>query len=101
MVKWADFLISAVRYDEDRSRIVQVRVYDDLGDKVGNARISSRIDVVNSIKQGKTYVTILENQDGSWRKGQEVGIVKMEGEEFIRTDRNSVAKDNLENLPEF
>lgn len=37
MAKWADYLISVVRYDEDHERIVKVRVHEDIGDKVGVA----------------------------------------------------------------
>ena len=101
MVKWADFLISAVRYSADETHIETVRVHKDLGESVGSAKVSSRIDVVNNIKSGLAYLTILKSADGDWRKGQEVHIIEVGNEEFIRTDKNSVARDNLENLPEF
>ena len=101
MAKWADLLISAVRYSADETHIEMVRVHEDLGENVGSPKVSSRTDVVNNIKSGLTYLTILKTAEGNWRKGQEVHTIKVGNEEFIRTDKNSVAKDNLENLPEF
>lgn len=101
MAKWVDLLISAARYRTDETRIETVRVHEDLGENVGSPKASSRTDVVNNIKSGPTYLTILKNAEGNWRKGQEVHTVKVGNEEFIRTDKNSEAKDNLGNLPEF
>jgi len=101
MAKWADLLISAVRYSADETHIEKVRVHEDLGEQVGSPKISSRTDVVSNIKNRLTYMTIVKNAKGNWRKGQEVHTIRVGNEEFIRTDKNSVAKDNLENLPEF
>ena len=101
MDKWADFLISAVRYSADDTHIERVRVHEDLGDKVsGSPTESLRTEVVKNIKNGKTYVTIFKSQAG-WNKGQDVHIIKVGNEEFIRTDKNQTARDNLENLPTF
>ena len=101
MAKWADLLISAVRYNADKTRIEGVRVRKDLGDKIGPANESTRAAVVKNIKNGVSYMTILKGKDGKWNKGQEVHIIKVKNEEFIRTDKNAVASDNLGNLPEF
>lgn len=100
MAKWADFLISAVRYSADGTHIERVRVHEDLGDKVGSAKESLRTEVVRNIKSGKTYVTIFKSQN-EWNKGQDVHRIKVGNEEFIRTDKNQKARDNLENLPTF
>jgi hypothetical protein len=100
MAKWADFLISAVRYSADGTHIERVRVHEDLGDKVGSAKESSRTEVVENIKSGKSYITILKGQKG-WKKGQDVHIITVQNKEFIRTDKNQIASDNLENLPTF
>jgi len=100
MEKWADFLISAVRYSADGTHIEKVRVHEDKGDTVGSPSESLRTEVVNNIKNGKTYVTIFKEQD-KWKKGQDVHIIKVGNEEFIRTDKNQIARDNLENLLTF
>lgn len=101
MAKWADFLISAVRYSADETHIERVRVREDLGDKVGRIpKEFLRAEVVKNIKSGKTYVTIFRSQN-EWKKGQDVHIIKVGNEEFMRTDKNQKARDNLENLPTF
>lgn len=100
MEKWADFLISAIRYSADETHIERVRVHEDLGDKVGSPRESLRTEVVKNIKSGKTYVTCFKSEE-KWKKGQDVHIIKVGNEEFIRTDKNQESSDNLENLPTF
>jgi len=101
MAKWADWLISAVRYDEDHSRIVRVRAHLDKGDTVGRAEEQTRAQVVGRIEDGKTYCTILKRDGGKWRRGEDVHVVTIDGEKFIRTDANRVSRDNLGELPEF
>ena len=45
MEKWADYLISAVRYDSKRSHIEKVRLHEDKGDKGGPAFESSLLKI--------------------------------------------------------
>jgi len=101
MAKWADYAISDVRYDDDHTHIVKVKVRKDKGDKFGPAEEWARKDVVSSIEGGTTFVTILKGSDGGWQKGQDVDIVTVKGVKYIRTDQNREESDNLENLPEF
>lgn len=100
MVKWADFLISEVRYHTDKTHIDMVKAHADLGDTVGSAQELTRFTIVANIKKGTSYVTIFK-KDNNWHKGQDVRIIEVGSEEFIRTDANEKASDNLENLPEF
>jgi Protein of unknown function (DUF3892) len=93
-------LISAVSYD-DHSFIVETKTHDDYGDNISNSRIEKRIEVVAKLNDKKTYCTILKNNDGKWQKGEKVDIIKVNGREFIRTDRNQKESDNLGNLPKF
>jgi hypothetical protein len=101
MTKWADYGISGVRYDSTHTRIMQVKVHLDGGDTIGAASIISRTDVVNAINRGTSYVTIVKNGNGQWTKGEDVRKVTINGADYIRTDNNRTARDNLENLPEF
>ena len=101
MAKWADYGISEVRYDEDRTHIVKVKVREDKGDTVGPAEEWARKQVVSAIEGGTTFVTILKGSDGKWKKGQDVHIITVNEVKYIRTDQNRKAADNLENLPEF
>jgi hypothetical protein len=103
VAKWADYLISAVRYNAEKTHINRVRLHEDLGeDKMGTAVETSRSLVVANIKNGKTYMTVSKNETtGKYEKGEDVGIVTVNDTEYIRTDANSVASDNLGKLPEF
>ena len=101
MSKWADYLISAVKYDSNHERIESVKTHKDKGDTVGSGFIEKRSQVVSNIESGYSYCTILRNKEDKWNKGEDVHVVKVDGEKFIRTDNNKTKKDNLENLPEF
>ncbi|MGE4158829.1 MAG: DUF3892 domain-containing protein [Planctomycetota bacterium] len=101
MTKWADYAISAVRYNEKRTHIDKVQAYED-GDKGLGALVEfSREQVVAAIKNKTTFVTMFKNKDGKWSKGQPVFIIKINKVEYIKTVDNGSERDNLENLPEF
>ena len=101
MNKWANYGISAVRYDSQHTHIEKIKVHEDKGDSIGDAKEWSREQVVSAIGLGITFVTILKISDVNWKKGQDVNIVTVNAVKYIRTDKNQEASDNLENLPEF
>ena len=101
MSKWADYAITAVSYDNDHDHIQQLEVREDLGSSLGSPTIESRQRVVNSIKRGNTYVTATEDENDKWQKGDDVSIIRVNGVDYLRTDGNSRASDNLGELPEF
>lgn len=101
MDKWADYGISAVKYNDEKTHINKVKVHKDEGDAIGSAEIWLRSQVITSLEDDKTFVTIIKNSEGKWNKGEDVGIIKVNNNKYIRTDRNKISSDNLENLPEF
>ena len=101
MTKWADYGISAVRYNTGRTHIEQVKAHVDNGTSIGTGSAYSRAQVVSALKQGKTFVTILYNSNQQWTKGQPVQIITVNGAEYLKTTSNGTAADNLESLPEF
>ena len=101
MAKWADYGISAVRYSADETHIDKVKVHEDKDTTMGSGVEKTRKQVIAGMKLGQTYVTILKGDDGKWKRGQDIHIVVIDDEEFIRTDANKKKSDNLENLPEF
>lgn len=103
MTKWADYLISAVRYEETETtkHISELKVYPDYSDGMGVEQIWSRQSVINAIDEEKTFKTIYINRDGKWVMGEDVRKVKVGKDYFLRTDANSKDKDNLGDLPEF
>ncbi|GGY88308.1 DUF3892 domain-containing protein [Shewanella fodinae] len=101
MAKWADYLISAVRYNSDHTHIDQVRAHEDTGDSVGEGKVYARQTIVDAIKNGTTFVTIYKNSSGNYDKGQKVYVITVKGVGYLKTVDNGKEEDNLENLPEF
>lgn len=101
MSKWADYGISAVRFNSAHTHIDRVRAHPDNGDTIGAAAEYARADIIAAIKKGTSFVTIFKGSDGRWNKGQPVYIIKINGTEYIKTVDNGKAVDNLDNLPEF
>ena len=101
MAKWADYLISAVKYNKDHKHIDKVRVHEDKGDSFGAEKIYSRMEVVNAINKSYTFVTIYKGDNDKWKKGQKVFVVTINNKKYIKTVDNDKEEDNLENLPEF
>ncbi|KTF31463.1 DUF3892 domain-containing protein [Xanthomonas vesicatoria] len=100
MAKWADYGISAVRYNAAHTHINRVRAHPDNGDTIGAAAEYERAAIVKAIKDGNSFITIVSS-GGNWQKGQPVYIIKVNGVEYIKTVDNGKEQDNLENLPEF
>jgi len=101
MTARADYGISKVRYNNERTHIVKVIVHQDNGTSMGSGSEMTRSQVVSAIDRGTAFVTILRTSDGKWKRGQDVHTVTVNGVRYIRTDSNSSASDNLESLPEF
>jgi Protein of unknown function (DUF3892) len=101
MSKWADYGISDVNFNYPHTHIDSVKIRPDSGETIGLAAEHSRADIVAAIKGGIKFVTIFQNANGTWNKGQPVYIVRIHGTEFIKTVDNGRPVDNLDNLPEF
>ena len=99
MEKWADYGISAVRFNGEGIYIDQVRVHKDKGNAMGDAEVWSREQVVSALESNYTFMTILNCNQGIWSEGQEVSIVQVNGNKYIRTDKDQTPSDNLDNLP--
>lgn len=101
MAKWADFLISGVKFNDLRTHIESLEVREDLGETVGSPNMIARLKVVENIEKGITYMTIFRNSTtNKWDAGQEVRIIVVDNQKYLRTDRDKTPKDNLDNLPE-
>lgn len=99
----ADFCITEVRYNKDKSHIKFVKVRErkqgENGIQIGSPRIVSRAFVADLIRLGKvSFQTNTKTNNGQWKKGAEVLLF---GQEFLTTDRNKTERDNLGELPEF
>lgn len=103
MAKWADYLISAVRYNRtgNRKYITQVTVHQDSDTSVGAGAVWARESVIQYLDNGYKFKTVTKNSAGQWNMGEDVRKVEINGRYYIRTDANRWEEDNLENLPEF
>lgn len=102
MSGWGDYAITAVRYNHDDTRIKQVKQKEVTPDKLTNTKKVDRSTVVAGIERGDDYTTAIKNEDsGKWTLGDEVHVLEVNGEKFIRTDQNSTNEDNLGGLPTF
>jgi hypothetical protein len=100
--KWADYLVSGVKTNPNHTHILSVEVHSDFGCVVCENIILTRVELIANIKKGTTYATVFKTAIGKWRKGQEVRLININGEEFLRTDsKNVVASDNFDDVPEF
>ena len=100
MSKWADYCITAVRYHEPRTAILEVEIRPDTGTQLGATQRVSRAAVVNAIRTGTTFVTAYM-RNGQWFRGEDVRIFQIHGEEYLRTDRDYTRADNLGSLPQY
>lgn len=90
-----------MRFNDRHTHIDRVRTHPDRGDSMGASQEHDRGTIIALIKNNVTFVTIFRGDDGKWKEGQPVYIIKVNGTEFIKTVDNGKAVDNLDNLPEF
>jgi len=99
--KWADFVITAVRFNSAGTHIEAVQIRADNGDTTGPASEATRAQVVASLESGTTFCTATKGSDGNWHKGAAVKIVVIDNQKYIRTKADGTKADNLDNLPTF
>ena len=99
--KWADYGISEVRYNSKGTHIEQVKVHVDNGDTMEPANVWTRENVISYLDKNYSFVTIIKKNNGNWGFGAKVEIITVNGSKYIRTNRNKIAMDNLEDLPKF
>ena len=101
MQKWADYLISSVKTNPNRPCVDSLEVHSDFGSMVCQTEILSRAELIANLKKGTTYSTVFRTAMGKWRKGENVRLVTINGEEYLRTDTKAEARDQFDNLPEL
>ncbi|MBL7910092.1 MAG: DUF3892 domain-containing protein [Bacteroidia bacterium] len=98
MAKWADYVITGVWFSGEH--ISYVMLHEDKGESISSpGEKMSREKVVQMIKNGKTVVTSTWNyQKGTWSKGADVGYETVKGVDYLRSHKDKVVTDNLDNL---
>jgi len=93
-----DYSISRVRYEPGGRQVQRVQAHIEPSHFVLGEL--ARRQVVESIKRGARWVTVLQN-GVDWRREAEVHVVPVGGREFLRIDREEVEEDDLGELPEL
>lgn len=99
MLKWADYLISEVKYGKDHL-IEQVKLHTEDENGIGEGTLAVRSQISHNIKNGKTYKTIFHSLNG-WKLGDAVQVNRVGGDFFIRIDGNKTEQDFLGPILQF
>ena len=99
MKKWADYLISEVRYDQNHL-ILMAKRHEDTKNGISTGDLVDRIKISSDIASGLNYNTIY-NHISTWKNGYKINFFRIHGEPFLRIDENKVNQDNLGDLPEI
>lgn len=101
MTKWADYCITAVRYNNTHTQILKVNACEDRGDGLGREKDLPRKKFMSELANKKTFITIYRENQGEFKKGRPIKLVIVDSIEYIRTDNDYKAADALDNVPEF
>ena len=104
MAKWADYVITRVRFNAAGTHIDEVEAADDGEDGIGTKRSEKRATVIAKLKAEERPTSRRRRRrrrPARSTKGAPVGVVVVNGTEYIRTDANKTARDNLDNLPTY
>lgn len=96
MSKWADYLISHVSRDNN-GNVIKVLLHIDNGDTVSVSGTKTKEEVISLLKKGYTVKTVIWGYP-KWFVGSDVHYVSDRDGEYLRTNRNSTDRDNLDNL---
>ena len=74
MKKWADYLVSAVRFEENCNNkvISYFKIHRDNGDSVGEGSTWTKQEVLDAMLRENTFFTIQKTNGGKWKKGKRI-----------------------------
>ena len=98
MTKWADYVVTGVKYSAGDLHIQSVKVWEHEDGKLVRSQELTRPQVVSLIDKGKTFITATKNNEGKFTKGAPLQVIKVETR-FLKTNADKSEKDNLEHLP--
>lgn len=101
MSKWANYGISAVKFDTSRNLVEKVVAQLDLETIFGTPSEFSRGEIVAAVKKDFSFITIFTRDDGKWKKGQIVRLANINGREYLKTVDDRREADTMEGLPEY
>ncbi len=99
MEKWANYLISEVKYGKNHL-IEQVKIHTEEDGEISTGTLADRLQISHDIKNGKSYKTIFHSLQG-WKEGDSVYVYRVGGDSFIRVDKNKTEQDFLGSILQF
>lgn len=99
MAQWAEYLVSQASYDKNR-KLQKIKQHKDTGEIVDDGQIVERDTLIENLKNGAKYMTIFSTKS-TWKLGDKINLVKVDGEYYIRTDTNKTNFDNLKFVSEL
>jgi len=97
----ADFYVEKVHFNKDHNHIIRVLVRQDSNSRLSKPGNMLRKQIISKMQAGQRFMTIFRNEEGRYHKGQSISFIHVNGEEFIRTDHETINQDHLDGLPEF
>ncbi|MDP4074187.1 DUF3892 domain-containing protein [Acidovorax sp. A1169] len=97
-----DYYVSAVSYNKDSTHIAKLRIHPidaEGGWKLTGEEVT-RPHVVSLIEKKKTFASITQGKDKKWYTGAQLEVIQV-ATDYLKTVKDTSAKDNLENLPQF
>ena len=86
MVKWADFLVSKVKYNSKKSHIIMAQVHKDKHNKVGKPSKMSRETILKLIESKISFKTIhWEKASEKWIEGRDIHVINVNGCKYLTT----------------
>lgn len=101
MEEIVDYFISEVKYSEKGGEILQLKTHINLYGSISRAKIEPRDEIIGKIKHGLHYLTVHFGPDLKMKPGEKVKLVSVNGNEYLRTDNEQKASDDLGKTAEF
>ena len=97
-----EYWVSHIKKDD--KHIKQVKAFLNTVEGIKNPVLFNRDEIVKSIdkENDQWYTCVLKNKkEGKriWQKGSKIHTINVDGNKYIRTDRNKKDSDNLGELP--
>ena len=99
--QWADYCISAVRYDETDTYITHFEIHTDYGDRIDNQRVFTREEVMTGLLNKRMFVTIVfSEEENQWRQGYDLKLT-LNGNKYEIDTHGIEDEFSLRNLKRF
>jgi hypothetical protein len=101
MPKWADYLISAVRFEQTGTTkyISYLKVHVDRGEEITSSELWTKEAVISALDNGKTFRTIILGNNG-WQPGKDVCKIWISNSYHLQIQPEKEF-DNTDSMPTF